>query len=213
MVWCRAVKKRVARCWSTVLPAALSVLAVAAPVSAAQLPGGSDGDPGPVVVYLVRHAEKADDGTDDPPLTLAGQIRVRVLRQLLSDAGLSHVYTTDWKRTRDTARPFAEALGADATIYDPRQLEFLAATIRDTPGTHFVAGHSNTTPLLVAALGGDPFDPIDELEYDRLYIVVINPGQPAVTTLLRFGEPYVEGSDFGLRAERGNVGPSSRRRN
>ena len=214
MVWCRAAKSRVTRCWSTALLAVVPVLAAVPPVSAIQIPGGSDGDPGPVVVYLVRHAEKAEDGTDDPPLTLAGQIRVRVLRQLLNDAGLTHVYTTDWKRTRDTVRPFAEALGVEATLYDPRQLEVLAASIRGTPGTHFVAGHSNTTPVLVAALGGNPFDPIDELEYDRLYIMVINPGQPPVTTLLRFGEPYVEGSDFGLRAERGNQGPlSSRRRN
>ena len=214
MVWCRAAKSRVTRCWSTALLAVVPVLAAVPPVSAIQIPGRSDGDPGPVVVYLVRHAEKAEDGTDDPPLTLAGQIRVRVLRQLLNDAGLTHVYTTDWKRTRDTVRPFAEALGVEATLYDPRQLEVLAASIRGTPGTHFVAGHSNTTPVLVAALGGNPFDPIDELEYDRLYIVVINPGQPPVTTLLRFGEPYVEGSDFGLRAERGNQGPlSSRRRN
>lgn len=209
MVWCLAEKSGAARCWSTALLAAVSVLAPVPPVSATQDPAGPDPDPGPVVVYLVRHAEKAEDGTDDPPLTLAGQIRVRLLRQLLSDARLTHVHTTDWKRTRDTARPFAEGLGVEPTIYDPRRLEALAASIRSTPGTHFVAGHSNTTPMLVAALGGDPFDPIHELEYDRLYIVVINPGQPPVTTLLRFGEPYVEGSDFGLRAERGNTGQRS----
>lgn len=214
MVWCRAGKSRVARSWPAALLAAVPVLASVPPVSAIQSPQALNANPEPVVVYLVRHAEKAEDGTDDPPLSLAGQIRVRVLRQLLSDAGLTHVYTTDWKRTRDTARPFAEALGVEPTIYDPRQLELLAATIRDTPGTHFVAGHSNTTPMLVAALGGSPFGPIDELEYDRLYIVVINPGQPPVTTLLRFGEPYVEGSDFGLRAERGSMrAPASRQRN
>ena len=213
MVWCRAGNNGVVRCWSTALLAAASVLAAVPPVSGIQLPGSSDGNSGPVVVYLVRHAEKADDGTDDPPLALAGQIRVRMLQQLLSDAGLTHVYTTDLKRTRDTVRPFAEALGGDAIIYDPRQLGVLAATILGTPGTHLVSGHSNTTPLLVAALGGDPFGPIDELEYDRLYIVVILPGQAPVTTLLRFGEPYVEGSDFGLRADRGNLGrPPSRRR-
>ena len=200
------------RWWSTVLLAAAAAVAAVSPAAAVQLPGSDEGNPGPVVVYLVRHAERADDGTNDPPLALAGQIRVRVLRQLLSDAGLTHVYTTDWKRTRDTARPFAEALGAEPVIYDPRQLEVLAASIRGTPGAHFVAGHSNTTPALVAALGGDPSDPIDELEYDRLYIVVIAPGQPPVTTLLRFGEPYVEGSDFGLRAERTSIGPPSPRR-
>ncbi len=212
MAWCRAEKTGLVRWWSTVLFAAAAAVAAVSPAAAVQLPGPDEGNTGPVVVYLVRHAEKADDGTDDPPLALAGQIRVRVLRQLLRDAQLTHVYTTDLKRTRDTARPFAEALDVEPAVYDPRQLEALAATIRGTPGAHFVAGHSNTTPALVAALGGDPSGPIDELEYDRLYIVVINPGQPPVTTLLRFGEPYVEGSDFGLRAERTGVGlPSPRR--
>lgn len=160
-------------------------------------PGGNDEA---VVVYLVRHAERAENGTDDPPLAIAGQIRVQQLLGMLADVNLTHVHTTDFKRTRDTARPFAERAGIESTIYDPRELEALAGEIAETPGRHLVAGHSNTTPQLVAALGGDPSDPIDELEYDRLYIVVIQPGKPAMTTLLRFGEPYVEGLDFGLRA-------------
>ena len=172
---------------------------------------GTDGDQA-VVVYLVRHAEKADDGTDDPPLALAGQIRVQTLRTLLTDAAVTHVHTTDFKRTRDTARPFAEDAGVAPSIYDPRDLEALAADVRATPGRHFVAGHSNTTPQLVNALGGDPSHAIDEMEYDRLYIVVIQPGQPALTTLLRFGEPYVEGGDFGLRSDRVPAAPPVKKR-
>lgn len=207
----RAAEPRLAGAVSAALVAA-AWLAAAAPASAIQLPAEGAGDPEPVVVYLVRHAEKADDSSEDPPLTLAGEIRVRLLRQLLTDVGFNHIHTTDWKRTRDTARPFAAELGAEARVYDPRQLESLATHLRDTPGTHLVVGHSNTTPMLVEALGGEPHDPIEEMEYDRLYIVVINPDRPPVTTLLRFGEPYVRGSDFGLRAERGAVGPPAARR-
>ena len=161
----------------------------------------------PVVVYLVRHAEKAADGTDDPPLAIAGRIRVQTLRTLLADVSLTHVHSTDWKRTRDTARPFAEEAEVEVAMYDPRELETLATEIMDTPGRHLVTGHSNTTPQLVAALGGDPAGEIDDLEYDRLYILVIGPGGSTVTTLLRFGEPYVEGRDFGLRAEPPRRGP------
>ncbi len=91
---------------------------------------------GPVVVYHVRDAARADDGTDDPPLTLTGQIRVAV-----------------------------------PAVYDPRQLTRLAAKIWTTPGTHLVAGDCNTTPMLVAALGGDPYGPIRRAAYesDRRY--------------------------------------------
>lgn len=158
-----------------------------------------------VVVYLVRHAEKSDDGTDDPPLSVAGRIRAEELRALLADGELTQIHTTDLKRTRETVRHIAEDAGLDLQLYDPRNLENFAETLRATPGQHLVSGHSNTTPALVAALGGDPDRPIDELEYDRLYIVVIQPGQPTVTTLLRFGEPYVEGGDFGLRSGSGGM--------
>ena len=193
-----------------------SALAAASPLAAVQR--SLDVDPeaasGPVVVFLVRHAEKLDDGTDDPPLSLAGRIRTMVLSRLLADVELSRVHTTDWKRTRETVRPFAEEMGVDPVIYDPRELGALAERIRASPGTHLVAGHSNTTPLLVEALGGNPFDPIDEYEYDRLYIVVLHAGQPPVTTLLRFGEPYAEGFDIGLRQDRGfERGSLQRRRN
>ena len=194
-----------------VFAAALASALVLAPRPAAAVPGsGVQGAPaeaelpresGPVVVYLVRHAEKADDGTVDPPLTIAGQIRVRVLQALLTDVYLTQVHTTNWRRTQDTARPIAEAAGLQPSVYDPEDLAALASTIRARPGKHFVAGHSNTTPQLVEALGGDPGGPIHEMEYDRLYIVTIPPGSTPLTTLLRFGEPYSGGSDFSLRGQ------------
>ncbi len=165
------------------------------------VPGAMRQAPDAVVIYLVRHAEKAIDDTDDPPLALAGLIRVQVLRQLLAESGLNHIHTTDWKRTRETARPIARDAGIEPSIYDAGDLAAFAARLKATPGHHLVVGHSNTTPILVETLGGDPSTPIHDLEYDRLYIVVIPPGQPPVTTILRFGEPYVEGEDFGLRAE------------
>ena len=184
--------------------------ATALGVPASALQELADPDPAglePVVVYLVRHAEKAEDGTDDPPLAIAGRIRVQTLKTLLGDVGLTHVRSTDWKRTRDTARPFAEDAGLELTIYDPREPTTLAAEIGAQPGRHLVVGHSNTTPQLVAALGGDPGGEIDDLEYDRLYILVLQPGKPTVTTLLRFGEPYIQGRDFGLRSEPPRRGP------
>ena len=203
MVQRRPIRKRLDTVLCVVL-AALALTAVpAATVSALPIQDGATGTGSPeaVVVYLVRHAEKADDGTDDPPLALAGQIRVQVLRQLLAESDMTHIHTTDWKRTRETARPIAMDLGLEPSFYDAGDLAAFAATLKATPGHHLVVGHSNTTPMLVETLGGDPSMPIDDLEYDRLYIVVIPPGLPPVTTILRFGEPYVEGEDFGLRAD------------
>jgi hypothetical protein len=56
------------------------------------------------------------------------------------------------------------------------------------PGRHFVVGHSDTTPALVEALGGDAGAPIADPEYDRLYVLTLE-GAGASTVLLRFGAP------------------------
>ncbi len=81
------------------------------------------------------------------------------------------------------------AAGLKMELYDPSDLEAFAQRLRATPGRHLVLGHSNTTPTLVDALGGEPGGPIDELEYDRLYVVFIGP-EATETVLLRFGAAF-----------------------
>jgi phosphohistidine phosphatase SixA len=144
----------------------------------------------PTVVYLVRHAEKADESAD-PALTAEGNARAAVLAGLLSDSGITHIYSSDFVRTRATVEPLARRLGLETLIYDPRDLVGIASRLRNTPGRHLVSGHSNTTPRLVELLGGDPHSAIDEpSEYDRLYIVTLLPGGRASSVLLRYGELY-----------------------
>ena len=144
-----------------------------------------------VVVYLVRHAERAEDGTNDPPLSEAGSERAELLANMLKDAGVTHIHSTDFKRTLATGRPLAEASGIEMVPYDPRDLQGFATQLKASPGRHLILGHSNTTPDLVAALGGDPGTLIDEAsEYDRLYIVTVLPDATVTTVLLRYGAPY-----------------------
>ncbi|HIF07621.1 MAG TPA: hypothetical protein EYQ64_11935 [Gemmatimonadetes bacterium] len=139
------------------------------------------------VVYLVRHAEKLDDSTD-PPLTEVGRERAQLLSEILQDAGLTHIHTTDYQRTRDTAAPIADRLGLELRLYDAGELEAFSDRLRATPGRHLVTGHSNTTPSLVRFLGGDSTD-IPDHEHDRLYILTLNPDWTAGTILLRYGSP------------------------
>lgn len=42
----------------------------------------------------------------------------------------------------------------------------------DDDGVLVIAGHSNTVPLIVETLSGNPVAAIDEWEYDRLYLLV-----------------------------------------
>lgn len=145
------------------------------------------------LTFLVRHAERADDGAmtgqKDPHLSEAGYERARLLAELLRDAGIQYVHSTDYVRTMETAQPTAEGVGVEVGTYDPDDLEVFAETVRSTPGRHLVVGHSNTTSELVSALGGDPHGEIEPMEYDRLYIVGME-GQSVRTILLRFGEPH-----------------------
>lgn len=144
------------------------------------------------LVFLVRHAERADDGQmtgeEDPHLSEAGYRRADALAEMLKDVGLTHIHSSDFIRTRETARPTADAAGLETLTYDHRDPEGFARWLLSTPGRHLVAGHSNSTPALVRALGGDPHGEIDHLEYDRLYLVVAGP-EGVETVLLRFGPP------------------------
>jgi phosphohistidine phosphatase SixA len=153
------------------------------------------------LVFLVRHGERADDGpeenrmamdpqmAEDPPLSTAGRDRAVLLAELLSDAGITHIHSTDYRRTRETAEPTARGTGIEIALYDASDLEGFAKKLSSMPGRHLVVGHSNTTPGLVRALGGDPGLPIESLEYDRLYLVSVSDAGVR-TILLRFGAAF-----------------------
>ena len=164
----------------------LALLHVPAPPLTAQDEG--------VVVYVVRHAERADDGAPasaamvDPPLSEAGTARARALAELLRPADLTHVHSTDYLRTRSTALPVSEATGLPIGLYDPGEQAAFARRLRATAGTHLVVGHSNTVPDLVELLGGEPGEPIADLEYDRVYVVRMLPGGATGSAVFRYGD-------------------------
>ena len=138
------------------------------------------------VIFLVRHAEKTAT-KDDPALSAAGRQRSQQLADLLRDAGIDQIYSTDFRRTRETAAPFAGMTGLDVELYTWDAPAGLAQLLRQAGKRQLVVGHSNTTTELVTLLGGNPGTEIEESsEYDRLYIVTIN--SSGVTTLLiRYG--------------------------
>ena len=142
----------------------------------------------PLVVFLVRHAEKVDSSAD-PELSPEGVQRAADLAATLADAGVERIHSSDYIRTRDTAAPLAAALGLELEIYDPRDLPSLVALLREAGGRHLVVGHSNTTPNAVELLGGEPGPAVVEAtEYDRLYAVTVGGDGAVSTALLRYGD-------------------------
>lgn len=58
-------------------------------------------------VILVRHAEKVQDGSANPDLTKAGELRAIELAYMLRAEAIAGVFSTDYTRTIKTAAPTA----------------------------------------------------------------------------------------------------------
>jgi len=144
----------------------------------------------PLVAFLVRHAEKVDSSSD-AALSEAGRARAAALAATLRSAGITHVHSSDFTRTRETAAPTAAIYALEVELYDPKDLPTLVGKLRKAGGRHLVVGHSDTTPALAALLGGEPGAPIEEAsEYDRLYVITVGRDGAASSVLLRYGTPY-----------------------
>ena len=138
----------------------------------------------PALVLLVRHAEKAAEPADDPPLTAAGAARAQALAAALQDAGVTAIITTQLRRTRETAQPLATVRGLTPEVVPVRRGEgeahaaaVAAAVRRHAGGVVLVAGHSNTVPAIIAALGGPRLPDICESVYANLFVLVPGAGE------------------------------------
>jgi broad specificity phosphatase PhoE len=129
-------------------------------------------------VILVRHAERADTGgaspgmmAADPDLSPAGHARAEALAALLKDAKITAIYTTDVKRTRQTAGPIAKAIGIEPTSLPAADSAALLQRIQSAAGNVLVVGHSNTIPDLIRGLGVNEAVTIGDQEFDNLFVI------------------------------------------
>lgn len=169
-----------------VIAAAVGCLAVAA--AAAAQPATS----APTTVILVRHAERVSMTDADSPLSETGQARARALAQLLADAGVSTIITSDRLRTQQTAAPLAQARNLRPEVLPADQLDAVIASIQARRGgTILVVHHSNTVPALAEKLGA-AIPAIADDEYDRVVVLTLSAEGPVRALTLRF-RPWPEG--------------------
>lgn len=141
-------------------------------------------------VIVVRHAEKnIEPSNPDPDLSPAGQARAQELARMFGDAGVNAIYATQYKRTQQTVKPLGDRLGLSANVVEAKNTQELIRQILTTHRgqTIFVAGHNNTAPEIVKALGGGDYPVIPESEYDNMFIV----------TVYRFGRAKVVKIKYG----------------
>lgn len=141
-------------------------------------------------IILVRHAEKnVEPANPDPDLSTAGQARAQELVRMFSDAGIKAIYATQYKRTQQTVKPLAEKIGVPATTIDAKNTAELVKQIRaqHNGDVVFIAGHNNTVPEIIAALGGPQLPIIPETEFDNLYVVTIYRVGKAKVLKMKYG--------------------------
>jgi broad specificity phosphatase PhoE len=137
------------------------VIAAAAPAAAQR------------AVVFVRHAEKADQ-SQDALLSAEGVARARALADLLRGAGVTHIITTEYRRTQSTARPLADALAITPTIVAARDLPTLVRQVRGygPDAVVLVVGHSNTVPRALSAFGWPNTIDLHDRDYDDVFVLV-----------------------------------------
>lgn len=138
------------------------------------------------VVIVVRHADKDTIPKADPHLTAAGVARANALAAALADAGVQAVIATELLRSRETARPLAEAQRLTVTTVPhgsdiEQHAQAVAAAVRKMRGkTVLVVGHGETVGPIIQALGGPAIPEVCAYEYSNLYTLVLDENDKAV---------------------------------
>ena len=133
-----------------------------------------------IVLHAVRHAEKSTGL--NPGLTDDGKGRAEALVEALSQKKLDVIFTSEYRRCRETIGPLSQKRGIDPQVIEAADLRQQLMTLKAlTPGSQVVlCGHANTVPMLIQALGGVcsglEFGMLPESAYDRIYTVTFPPG-------------------------------------
>jgi broad specificity phosphatase PhoE len=125
-------------------------------------------------VYIVRHAEKSTNPPQDPDLTSEGRARAEDLAKELSNNRVSEIYSTDTRRTRQTAEPFSIQTGIPIQLYKNDTLLKFLYHVLDAEKNTLIVGHSNTSLQMLKELGLNPsIKTIPDNDYDNLFIVTL----------------------------------------
>ena len=160
------------------------------------------------IIFLVRHAERAAPAqapapeptpqaqrgaarhgmmiADDASLSPAGEQRAAKLAAMLGAAGVKQIFTTEFKRTRQTATPLAQKLKLTPVMAAAKDVDPLVAAIRKTGGNVLVVGHANTVPDLLRKLGVTEAVTIGDNDYDNLFVVVRSAAGTATLVRLKY---------------------------
>jgi broad specificity phosphatase PhoE len=126
--------------------------------------------------YFIRHAEKLRiDITDkNPKLNYEGVKRADAWKEVFTNVKLDAVYSTDYNRTKLTAKPTANSKNLPIFLYDPKDMYSESFQHKTKGKAVLVVGHSNTTHIFAnKVLGRDEYNQINDDNNSNLYIVSV----------------------------------------
>lgn len=142
-----------------------------------------------ITIILLRHAEKEiseTEDTSDPNLSAEGRARAERLVKAIGAYKPLQIYTSEYKRTRQTAAPLAAVRKLAVKNYDTRMLKQLAEEIASLKKSRkvVIVGHNNTTPALAnLLLKTNQFRALNENEYDKIWVIRLKNGKANVMIL------------------------------
>lgn len=155
-----------------------------------------------MTIILVRHAEKqiVPPENKDPDLSPAGVTRAQELARMFGDSGITAIYATQYKRTRQTVKPLADKVGMPVTQVEAKETAELVKQLRARGAGQmiFIAGHNNSVPEIIAAMGGPQMPIIPETEYDNLYILTVQSDGSAKLLTMKYGSAVVPIGNQGM---------------
>lgn len=156
----------------------------------------------PMTLILVRHAEKAivPPENKDPDLSLAGEARAQELARMFGDSGVTAIFATQYKRTQQSVKPLADKLGITVNKVEAKETATLVKQIRARGAGEviFIAGHNNTVPEIIAAMGGPKLPIIPETEFDNLYILTVQSDGSAKLLKMKYGSAVAPTGNQGM---------------
>ena len=168
----------------------LHLVIIAAVLGSARLALGQE------AIFLVRHAEQSPrlDGpagegdVEDPALTEVGHRRAQALAQVLKDAGINVIYTTERRRGIQTAEPIAKLLNIEPKRLPIRDIDGLIGRLhtQHLNDRVLVVSHSLTLPRLLKSLGYSVDITIASKEYDSLFVIVPKRDSSPLVLRLRY---------------------------
>ena len=138
------------------------------------------------VIFLVRHADRASSEPDSL-LSQAGEQRAQCLASMLKDVNLKAIYTSEFKRTQQTAAPTAAEFHLEPKAIPRANVSELVKDLKDTKDFPIlVVAHSETLPPIVQQLGAGTVSQPTMYEYDKLIVIPVHKGKAEPAFILHY---------------------------